>query len=48
MDIAGLGDAELRGVVPGLAASRLQAEVTAHIAASLEAFLAAAQRQNIG
>ncbi len=41
VDIAGLGDAELRVVVPRLAASRPQAEVTAHIATSLEAFLAA-------
>ena len=46
VDIAGLGDAELRVVVPRLAASRPQAEVTAHIATSLEAFLAA-QRQNV-
>jgi hypothetical protein len=47
VDVAGLGDAELRVAVPGLAASRPQAEITAHIATSLEAFLAA-QRQNIG
>src|SRR5260370_4984926 len=46
VDIASLGDAELRVVVPGLAASRPQAEVTADIPASLEAFLAA-QRQNV-
>src|ERR1039458_3310941 len=45
--IASLGDAELRIVVPGLAASRPQAEIAANIPASLEAFLAA-QRQNIG
>jgi hypothetical protein len=38
---------ELRIAVPGLAASRPQAEIAAHIPASLEAFLAA-QRQNIG
>ena len=44
VDIASLGDAELRVVVPGLAASRPQAEVTADIPTSLEAFLAA-QRQ---
>jgi hypothetical protein len=47
VDIASLGDAELRVAVPGLAASRPQAEIAAHIPASLEAFLAA-QRQNIG
>ncbi len=41
VDIASLGDAELRVVVPGLAASRPQAEITAYIATSLEAFLAA-------
>src|SRR5260370_8709559 len=46
VDIASLGDAELRVVVPGLAASRPQAEVTADIPTSLEAFLAA-QRQNV-
>src|ERR1039458_8102324 len=47
VDVAGLGDAELRVAVPGLAASRPQAEIAAHIPASLEAFLAS-QRQNIG
>ena len=41
VDIASLGDAELWVAVPGLAASRPQAEITAHIATSLEAFLAA-------
>src|SRR5258707_1066287 len=46
VDIASLGDAELRVVVPGLAASRPQAEVTANIPTSLEAFLAA-QCQNV-
>src|ERR1700731_3732114 len=47
VDIASLGDAELRVVVPGLPASRPQAEITApHIATSLEAFLPA-QRQNV-
>src|ERR1019366_10018054 len=47
IDVAGLGDAELRVAVPGLTASRPQAEITAHIATSLEAFLTA-QRQDIG
>src|ERR1017187_7776941 len=47
IDVASLGDAELWVVVPGLAASRPQTEITAHIPASLEAFLAA-QCQNIG
>jgi hypothetical protein len=47
VDIASLGDAEWRVVVPGLAASRPQAEITAHIATSLEVFLAA-QCQDIG
>src|SRR6202789_2631116 len=46
VDIASLGDAELRVVVSGLAAPRSQAEVTADIPTSLEAFLAA-QRQNV-
>ena len=46
VDIASLGDAELRVVVPGLAASRQQAQITAHIATSLEAF-PAAQCQDI-
>ena len=45
--MAGLGDAELRVAVPGLAASRPQAEVAADIATPLEAFLAA-KRQDIG
>lgn len=43
--VAGLGDPKLRVSVPGLAASRSQAEVTTNIATLLEAFLAA-QRQN--
>ena len=47
VDVASLGDAELRIAVAGLAASRPQAEITAHIATSLEALLAA-QRQDIG
>src|SRR5258708_6947822 len=47
VDVASLGDAELRVAVARLAASRPQAEITAHIATSLEAFLAA-QRQDIG
>ena len=38
VDIASLGDAELRVVVPGLVASRPQAEVTADIPTSLEAY----------
>jgi hypothetical protein len=38
VDIASLGDAELWVVVPGLPASRPQAEITAHIATSLKAF----------
>jgi hypothetical protein len=36
VDIASLGDAELRVVVSGFAASRPQAEVTADIPTSLE------------
>ena len=47
VDVASLGDAELRVAIPGLAASRPQAEIAADIATSLEAFLAA-QRQNVG
>src|SRR5580704_14391286 len=47
VDVSSLGDAKLRVAVPGLAASRPQAEITADIPASLEALLAA-QRQNIG
>jgi hypothetical protein len=47
VDVSGLGDAELWIAVAGLAAPRPQTEITAHIPASLEAFLAA-QRQNIG
>ena len=41
VDIASLGDAELRVVAPGLAASQPQTEITADIPTSLEAFLAA-------
>jgi hypothetical protein len=40
------GDAKLRVAVAGLTASRPQAEITADIPTSLEAFLAA-QRQNV-
>src|ERR1035441_5545765 len=47
VDVASLGDAELRVAVSGLAASRPQAEIAAHIPAAPEAFLAA-QRQNVG
>jgi hypothetical protein len=47
VDVSSLGDAKLRIAVPGLAASRSQAEVTAHIATSLEAFFAS-QSQHIG
>ena len=47
VDVSSLGDAELWVAVAGLTASRPQAEITAHIAASLEAFLAP-QRQDIG
>ena len=39
--VASLGDAELRVVAPGLAASQPQTEITADIPTSLEAFLAA-------
>jgi len=46
VDVASLGDAKLRVPISGLAASRPQAEIAAHIPASLEAFLAA-QRQNV-
>jgi hypothetical protein len=38
--VAGLGDAELRIPITGLAASRSQTEVAADIATLLEAFLA--------
>src|SRR5260370_10140761 len=41
VDVASLGDAELRVAIPGLAAFWPQAEVAADIATSLEAFLAA-------
>src|SRR5450432_3605507 len=47
IDVASLGDAELWVAVSGLAASRPQAEIAAHITASLETFLAA-ERQDIG
>src|SRR5271155_5109799 len=47
VDISSLGNTKLRIAVPGLAASRSQAEVTAHIATSLEAFFAS-QSQHIG
>ncbi len=47
VDVSGLGNAKLRVAVPGLAASRPQAEITAHIATSLEAFLAS-QSQHKG
>jgi hypothetical protein len=47
IDVAGLGDAELRIAVSGLAASRPQAEIAAHVPTSLEALLVA-QRQDIG
>ena len=46
VDVASLGDAELRVSIPGLAAFWPQAEVAADIATSLEAFLAA-QRQDV-
>ena len=46
IDVAGLGDAELRIALAGLAATRSQAEITANIATSLEPFLAA-QRQHV-
>jgi hypothetical protein len=39
VDVVGLGDAELRVAVAGLAASRSQAELAADIATQLEAFL---------
>jgi hypothetical protein len=41
VDVASLGDAELRVAIPGLAAFWPQTEVAADIATSLEAFLAA-------
>ena len=41
ISVAGLGDAELRVPISGLAAFRSQAEVAANIATLLEAFLAA-------
>src|ERR1700733_10911200 len=47
VDVASLGDAELWVAVAGLAAFRTQAEITTHIATSLEALLAA-QRQYVG
>ena len=47
VDIASLGDAELRVAVPGLAASRPQAEIAADITTSLEALLFP-QRQDEG
>src|SRR5260370_37756463 len=46
IDVASLGDAELRVAIPGLTAFWPQAEVAADIATSLEAFLAA-QRQDV-
>ena len=46
VEIASLGDAELRVSIPGLAAFWPQAEVAADIATSLEAFLVA-QRQDV-
>ena len=46
VDVASLGNAKLWVAVPGLTASRPQAEMAAHIPASLEALLTA-QRQNI-
>jgi hypothetical protein len=39
--VAGLGDAELRVPISGLAASRSQAELTPYVAALLKALLAA-------
>ena len=45
--VSGFGDAKLRVAVSGLAASRPQTEITAHVATSLEA-LFAAQRQDEG
>jgi hypothetical protein len=41
ISVAGLGDAELRVSISGLAASRSQAEVAANITTPLEALLAA-------
>jgi hypothetical protein len=41
IDVARLGDAELRIAVPGLAASRSQAEIAAYIAALPKAFFTA-------
>ena len=41
VDVAGLGDPELRIAVTGLTASRSQAEIAAYITTLLEAFLAA-------
>src|SRR5260370_31132804 len=46
VDVASLGDAELRVAIPGLTAFWPPAEVAADIATSLEAFLAA-QRQDV-
>src|SRR5882672_11110787 len=46
IDVASLGDAELRVAIPGLTASWPQAEVAADIPTSLEAFLAP-QRQDV-
>ncbi len=46
VDVSSLGNTKLRVAVPGLAASRPQAEVTAHIATSLETFFAS-QSQHI-
>ena len=46
VDVAGLGNAELRVSIPGLTAFWAQTEVAADIATSLEAFLAA-QRQDV-
>ncbi len=47
VDVASLGDAELRIAISGLTASRSQAEIAAHVTTSLEALLVA-QRQHIG
>ena len=41
VDVAGLGDAQLRVAIPGLAAFGREAEVAASTAAALEALLAA-------
>ena len=46
VDVARLGDAELRISLSGLAAFRPQAEIAAHIATSLETFFAS-QSQDI-